>query len=207
VCLQVLNLIHTALGSSCLQAWRDAYALFSVLAVLASLAMAPAQPSQQQQHLAEAMRRLDLAAMMGGPRFRCWVDRLLSPVDERLFSLGGSSGSRGTQDAAAAAAAALAAGKRKLDSSSTPDAAAAAATEEGAGPRSKSRRVDEDGAPQDQQAAAGSSPSAAAQDQQVPLPPGSLSPASAVIPVEQAPSLEHFMLNYMLAEGVCGCGQ
>jgi hypothetical protein len=121
----------------CSQQWRDAYTLFVLLLVVARLSLLllgqqvqqqqSQQPQQQQQshntaqllgQLRALMRILDLAAMMGGPRFRDALDDIICLVDSHLIEqIQEASAAHGEQqhissgDADAAAAAAAAAGE------------------------------------------------------------------------------------------------
>lgn len=209
-----------------------------------------------QQLLSDALKQLDLAALMGGLRFRSWVDKLIDAVDVQLQSLqacGDSpdhaavlqpSGAGGKRKAAgdlarrrAAPAAAGdgggnggagAVGSIWLQEASGGDTAAAGGDKvQTAGPPCKQLRL----AVEQQDVRTGMPPSSAAgiaaaaaageagaaaaggglpdelpaggvvEREEVTLPPGSLTAHTAVIPVEQAPSMEHFLVHYMLATG------
>jgi hypothetical protein len=204
-----------------LQAQTD---LEPALPPAAVAAVSPAQQQQQQSSLREALRQLDLAALMGGLCFRPWVNKLIDAVDSQLQQLqtgstaSGGAGSNGicsmslhggrmSIDTAAGGAAGsllpqaeLPAKQQKLEASQQPQAdtlvtrqntseaapeAAAAAAAAGLG----------DGA---------SVPSGGGADR-VSLPPGSLTSRSAVVPVEHAPSMEHFLVRYLLANGEHQC--
>lgn len=214
---------------------------------------APAVPAQSsQQVLTEALRQLDLAALMGGLRFRPWVDRLIDVFDARLQHLQGNNNSSNDSNNNSTQLGPAAGTKRQPDEGNTCagpapapgtgeaansvagsqhqplQAGAAGASRIAAAadphllPPNKLPRLtgtqDLDTPPAAAAGVVGSSmepdhpaeggvgsaaaqPTAAQQQQARPLPPGSLTAASMSVPVEHAPSMEHFMLNYMLAEG------
>lgn len=208
-----------------------------------------------QQLLSDALKQLDLAALMGGLRFRPWVDKLIDAVDAQLQSLqasGGRSDQEGilqpigaggkrkaADDVARGFAAPAAAGDGSggggagavagiwLQEDSQGDTAAAGGDMvQAAGPPCKQLRLvleqqdvrtgmPNSSAEGNPAAAAGGAGAAAAgggppdelptggvvESEEVTLPPGSLTAHTAVIPVEQAPSMEHFLVHYMLATG------
>jgi hypothetical protein len=206
---------------------------------------AAAQHALGEATLREALRQLDLAALMGGLRFRPWVDRLINALDLQLQqlqdstlsmqrschvrSVGGkrkgveapadAANETSTKTAATAAGegvapasttaigqpqkhqrATLPSGMDALGASTTPLTPAAAVA--AGGPAAAAAAAVAAGF--DQQSTGGGSGggggvSAAAG--LVRLPPGSLSSSSAVIPVEHAPSMEHFMVQYLLPPG------
>ncbi|GBF98434.1 hypothetical protein Rsub_11079 [Raphidocelis subcapitata] len=141
--------LHSGHWSSVDVAWRDAYAL-STLLVAAATADGPiggeAAAAAHEARLEAALRQMDLAAMMGGPRFREHVDA-----------------------AAAAAEAALAAERERRAAADAPAAAPLLLSQLPAPP--------------------------------VALPPGALADPLRILPVVEPPSLEAFMLEYMLAPG------
>jgi hypothetical protein len=215
-----------------------------------------------QQLLTEALKQLDLAALMGGLRFRPWLDQLIDTLDGALQALqGGSSSSavealqqppvaaslgRGSVAAAggqhaAAAAGGAAAGAEQARLSQRPSkqprlgsvqhvsllpyvpgtsqdaahSAAAAAEEQGSG-CSLPTTAEPMAAIPAAAAAAGSHvgrasvPSGSlgsALPRVLSVPAGSLTAQSAVVPVEQAPSMEHFMVTYLLPPGGRLCRQ
>jgi hypothetical protein len=207
--------------------------------LLAQELTAPPADQQQQQQLdavlcqmlPAALKQLDLAAMMGGLRFRPLLDEAIALLDQQLLLLLGKQqgdSAAGTaaagigitqaqaQDTGAVAGADIGRALQEGLSqgiSSTAATAGLGGDEEEALQYAKRRRVQEPAA-----AAADANPSNStqapeAQQQQQQsgeqlqewklqqLPAGSLSAASAVVPVERCPSLELFMMKYMLAEG------
>ena len=70
-----------SLGGS-LQIWRDAYTLACLLTAAAKLH--PQQGSDSAGAKGSAMRDLDLAVMMGGPRFRTQADELIAALHSAL---------------------------------------------------------------------------------------------------------------------------
>lgn len=70
--------LHSGHWSRVDVAWRDAYALSTLLAAAAAAADA------STRQLRWALRQLDLAAMMGGPRFRPLVDEALAAAERAL---------------------------------------------------------------------------------------------------------------------------
>jgi hypothetical protein len=179
---------------------------------------------QQQSSLREALRQLDLAALMGGLRFRPWVNKLIAALDSQLQQLqssfpagGGGAGSDSicgmslhsgmlTGDAAAAGGGAAEgllpeaerpAKQRKLVASRQPQAKTL-------GARHNSLAAATAMAPVLAGSGDGASVSADSGASRVSLPPGSLTSRSAVVPVEHAPSMEYFMVHYLLADGEHG---
>jgi hypothetical protein len=212
----------------------------------AAAAAAPTSCSRDatatQQLLCEGLRQLDMAALMGGPRFRPWVDRLIDVLDSRVQELQANHGS-GDSTLNPGAKTAMGNGrgaaqranrplpfsssKRKAEDSEgmlqpgsdhhTQEGPAADAASAGVMPLEAGRRQKQHkptpGQPQHQQeqraaradqsgqqAAVPGVPTGAAAAQ-VTLPPGSLTNASAVVHLEDAPSMEHFLVECLLAEG------
>lgn len=169
------------------QAWRDAYTLATLLVAAAAAPgntplsggeapVASCGSGGEQERLTWVLRQLDLAAMMGGPRFRPVVDAAAAAVERQLSAVA----------AAAAAATVAAAAAASPPTSGGPGGGGAAGTEvQGAAE------------------AAGAGPLLLSQlpALHVPLPPGALSDAACRVPIVDPPSLETFLLEHMLAPG------
>lgn len=187
----------------------------------------PIMQQQQQQQVTEGLRQLDLATLMGGLRFRPLVDKLIDVLDCRLQLLqqehagdGGSSGSRPSpvaqkrKDGAAAAGASSATGLQPVGAAQAAAAAAGEPSLTDAQPPLKQQKLAPFQEQQQQQqpegadlgseqapAAAAAVAEASSGADRVILPPGSLTHTSAVVPVEHTPSMEHFLVHHLLAEG------
>lgn len=185
------------------------------------------QLQEQEQLLREALRQLDLAALMGGLRFRPLVDKFIDTLDSHLqhlqgvpasgaaaeatiLSLGDQSQAYGRQVSSPSMRAQQHKRRAKGDAGGEEEApqvhdAAAQAAEV---LFMKQQRL----APQQQQQLHADAPQAACKDTatvaaagaeagDLALPPGSLTSTSAVVPVELAPSMEHFLVHHLLSQG------
>jgi hypothetical protein len=151
--------------------------------------------------LCDAMKQLDLAAMMGGPRFRPLLDQVIAAVDHLLQQ-------QQQQLYRGASTEAAACGPAAMPAAAVTDAATAEYNSIAAGSRpcSAAKRVrltipTAAAASYGDQPAVAAAASAAAAIPEALLPRGSLSPESAVVPVLCAPSLEQFLTEVLMAPG------
>eukprot|EP00878_Enallax_costatus_P033099 GHUV01036486.1.p1 GENE.GHUV01036486.1~~GHUV01036486.1.p1 ORF type:complete len:470 (+),score=171.44 GHUV01036486.1:702-2111(+) len=162
---------------------------------------------KQQQLLSGALKQLDLAAMMGGLRFRPLLNHCITITDHALqqcmqltSTAAGDNSHRTDRQTSTTAAAEDNQAAGRVAGTDGSDAQAAAV--DPAEPPKRQRTADCMAAAAATAAGAGSSAgSLEEQQQEVPLPPGSLTAASAVVPVELCPSIEQFLMKYMLADG------
>lgn len=251
-----------------MQAWRDAYTLYTVLAVTAKLAVAAGGRSvptaavtvargcgaaaeaptgtvgpQQQEHqhrsqavlssrtsahaaaatastqqrrelelqlLRDALHQLDLAAMMGGLRFRTVLNSCITTTDQVLQQCMQTNSIAAGEDSGPAdmsPCATDAGGNTAInDVSGTGGTYASAADLHPTNAPKRQRAAGWVAIAAGAGAGAGAAPNPPSlqdQQQEVHLPPGSLTAASAVVPVELCPSIEQFLMKYMMAEGKC----
>ena len=199
-----------------MQAWRDAYSLATLLLVCtgcrhAAGTAAPAaassggqatahQPCQEpgqhpEQHAAASswLRELDLAVLMGGPRFRPAINRALQAVQ----AAGAPQGMRQQQQQGTSA--------RALHESAEQPAAKRRRTEQAAAeasqPQSQGDATCEhqaSGAPQACGRTAAQLDQQAAPTLPVSLPPGSFGTQGSRILVRQVPPLEAFLTQHLI---------
>lgn len=238
----VLASSAAAIASAAGQQPRGQESSRAAAAAAAAFTSCSSDVTATQQLLCEGLRQLDMAALMGGPRFRLWVDRLIDVLDSRVQELQANSGSAdstlnpgakaakvsSTQGAQRASLPLPFSSKRRAedregmpqpgsdehtqDEGAAAVAAGASVLPFDVGPRQKQHKP----APHQHQhqhepqaaGAAHSGHHAAPQHgptggaaAQVTLPPGSLTNTSAVVHLEHAPSMEHFLVECLLGEG------
>eukprot|EP00879_Flechtneria_rotunda_P012352 GHRR01012899.1.p1 GENE.GHRR01012899.1~~GHRR01012899.1.p1 ORF type:complete len:596 (+),score=223.77 GHRR01012899.1:674-2461(+) len=178
---------------------------------------------QQQSRLLNMLKQLDLAAIMGGPRFRPLLDKVIAAVDQSLLhmqlllqqqqqsSLQGSiHGAESNSALGATAATGAAAGRNSVSINGSEAAGQAHSNAKRrclhaphpVQPADKAEQCARNAMPFScrQQHGTAHTQSSDSSWKQL-LPPGSMRAASAVVRVVDAPSLEQFLTSYMMAPG------